>query len=431
MNDARSESSENAEISDAEVVEEAIEETGQDAFDNHIDDPVEEDPLETYEEHEERHQSLSSRILSWLVLLIAGGGIALWGGPKLAPQLPEWAAPAAKFLTPGGDAAVRDVAALRTEVTERLDSAPQGPTAEELTAMIQTEMDALQSSTDEKIAALEAQLASADSSNMDARISTIETQVEGVSAELNALTSSVQTTLSQGGTVSEEALADITSKSAEVEGLRAQLGEMTGQIGTLTQRIEDAETAAEARVAEAEAQAQEAEAKAAQIASNTAYQEALDTLTVQAKQGTPYTAQLAAFTETTDTEIPEILAQNANTGVAALSLLKTQFTELSHQSIRASIKADGEADGGSASKFGAFLKSRVASRSLAPVEGDGTDAVLSRMGAALGDDDLASVASEAAGLSENAAAPLTDWLAAVEARKSVLDILATLASQPS
>jgi len=65
------------------------------------------------------------------------------------------------------------------------------------------------------------------------------------------------------------------------------------------------------------------------------------------------------------------------------------------------------------------------------VEGDGTDAVLSRMGAALGDDDLASVASEAAGLSENAAAPLTDWLAAVEARKSVLDILATLASQPS
>jgi len=239
--------------------------------------------LDQYEEHDARHPSLSSRVLTWLVLLLAGAGAALWGGPKLAPQLPEWAAPAAKYLTPGGDAASRDVAALRAEVTEQFENAPQMPTSEDITALIQGQLDALTASTDEKIAALEAQLASADTSTMDARISTIETQIEGVSAEMSALTASVQASLSEGGSISEETLAEITSKSAEVEGLRAQLGEMTGQIGTLTQRVEDAEAAAADRVAKAQADADAAQARMTEIAASTAYKEALDDLKLAAE----------------------------------------------------------------------------------------------------------------------------------------------------
>jgi len=194
--------------------------------------------LDQYEEHDARHPSLSSRVLTWLVLLLAGAGAALWGGPKLAPQLPEWAAPAAKYLTPGGDAASRDV-----------------------------------------------------TSTMDARISTIETQIEGVSAEMSALTASVQASLSEGGSISEETLAEITSKSAEVEGLRAQLGEMTGQIGTLTQRVEDAEAAAADRVAKAQADADAAQARMTEIAASTAYKEALDDLKLAAEEGVPYANQ--------------------------------------------------------------------------------------------------------------------------------------------
>lgn len=430
MADAKSDTSDTVEIDDAEIV---TEENHDDYHEDVVEtvDDTDLEPIPNYDDPDERHPSLSSRVLTWLAVLVAGAGIALWGGPKLAPQLPEWAAPVSKFLTPGGDAATRDVAALRAEVTERLEAVPQGPSTEELVELVKSELDALQASNEEKFAALEGKLASADTSTMDARIGGIETQVEGLSAELGALTTSVQSALSQGGTVSEETLAEITSKSAEVEGLRAQLGEMTGQIGALTQRIEDAENAAKARVDEALAEAEQAKKQAAKIASNSAFQGALDELTIQARLGQPYEAQLAAFSDASDMEIPAILSENAVTGIAAVSILKEQYSDLSHKAIRASIKADAGDDAGSVSKLGAFLKSQVATRSLGPVEGDSTDAILSRMDAALQNGELSSVIAEAEGLSETARSTLADWLTSVETRKAVLDTLAALASQPS
>jgi len=291
------------------------------------------EPAQEYDEHDERHASLSSRVLTWLVVLFAGAGIALWGGPKLAPQLPEWAAPAAKFMTPGGDAAVRDVAALRSEVTQQLENVPQGPTPEELTALVQAELSTVQTQTDEKLASMEAQIAAADTSQMDARISTIETQVEGLTAELNALTTSVQTALSEGGSVSEEALAEITSKSAEVEGVKAQLGEITGQVGALTQRIEDAEKAATERLEAAKAEAAQAQERATQMAANTAFLAAFDELTAKASEGSPYATELNTLSEMSETELPAVLAENATTGVASLATLKSQFTARSHEAI--------------------------------------------------------------------------------------------------
>jgi len=122
-------------IQDAEIVEaETIEE---------VTEPVEEafhEAQEAYEEHEEQRGSFSSKVLTWLVLLIAGAAGALWGGPKLAPQLPEWAAPAAKFLTPGGDAAVQEVTALRGEVETQLAGLDTGPDAEQIAQIVQEQL---------------------------------------------------------------------------------------------------------------------------------------------------------------------------------------------------------------------------------------------------------------------------------------------------
>jgi len=58
-------------------------------------------------EAEERQGSVAARLLSWLVLLVIGGGVALWGGPKIAPLLPEWAEPARAYLMPGETIAKR------------------------------------------------------------------------------------------------------------------------------------------------------------------------------------------------------------------------------------------------------------------------------------------------------------------------------------
>jgi len=317
------------------------------------------------------------------------------------------------------------------EVTQQIENVPTGPTEADLTALVQAKLEEAQSQTDAKLAELEAQLAGADATNMDARISTIETQVEGLSAELGTLTASVQSALTEGGGISEETLAEITSKSAEVEGVKAQLGEITGQVSTLTQRIEDAETAAEERLAAAEADAARAQEQADQMAANTAFQEALETLSVKAGDGGPFATELNALMSLSDKETPTVLSDNATTGVAALSTLRSQFTELSHKAIRASITAEAQEDGGSASKLGAFLKSQVASRSLEPSDGTGTDAVLSRINAALGDGNLEAVLGEADALTDDARGPLAGWLTSVNTRKSVLDALASLGSQNS
>ncbi len=393
------------------------------------------DNSDLYGENDERHQSLSSRVLTWLAVLAAGAGIALWGGPKLAPQLPEWAAPVSKFLTPGGDAALRDVTALRTEVSEKLDAVPAVPTEDDIAALIAAQVDAraeqIKGETDAQVEELRAQLNSTDTSTMDARITTLESQLEGLTAEIAALTSSVQTAMEQDGSISEEALAEITMKSAEVEGVRAQVTEMSTQIAALTQRVEDAEGEAKARLAAAEANAQQAQEEAEQIAANAARQASLEALTDKVQAGEPFAAELSSFSEATGEAIPEAVAAVSEAGLTPVPALKTQLTELSHQAIRASIKAEGDASGNAASKFGAFLKSQVATRSLEPSEGDGTDAVLSRISAALDNGNLAEISTEAERLSVEARTPLEGWLEDIKTRNTVLETLAMFASQQS
>ena len=397
-----------------------------DQFDDHVDHHE-----EHYDDHEERHTSLSSRILTWLVLLIAGAALALWGGPKLAPQLPQWAAPAAKFLTPGGDAATREVAALRSEVSARLDAVPTGPSPEDIAGIVAEGTSAIKAETEARIADLEARLSATDATGMDARLSTLESQVEGLTAELGTLTASVQSAVEQGGALSEETLAEIASKSAEVDGIRAQIGEISSQVSDLTQRVENAETDAKNRLIEAETAAEQARVDAEQLTANAEREAALDELLSRVRTGDPFAAELDRFAQAADIQVPAVLLDNAAGGVASMATLKTQFTELSHKAIRASIKAEAAESGNGASRFGAFLKSQVASRSLNAVDGDGTDAVLSRIDAALGDGDLEIASREAETLSDAARAPLTDWLSSLKTRNEVLETISALSAQPS
>lgn len=428
MADVKSDASDATEIVEVEASEEynSNDQIGEDEL---VTEQAYDEVAEHYEE--ERHSSMSSRLLTWLLFLLAGAGLALWGGPKIAPQLPAWAAPAAKYLTPGGDAALQDVAALRTEVTERLEAAPAVPTQEEIAELVKSEASTFQADTQAKLAELEEKLNSTDASGMEARVATLESQIEGLSTEVTALTDSVQTSMAQGGTISEETLAEITSKSAEVEGIRAQVGEISTQVSTLTQRLEDNEMAANARLEEAKAEAERAQEEAEQVASAASYQEALDKLAESVEAGAPYATELEKFSNVSGQEIPAVLLDNATDGITSVSTLKGQFADLSHQAIRASIKAEAAESGNPASKFGAFLKSQVAARSLEASDGDGTDAILSRVDVALTNGDLATVSEEASALSEEARAPLADWLSAIEARKTVIETLATFASHPS
>ena len=66
-----------------------------------VDEPAPEadDGQEAHEE--EAGPSFAGRALTFLLLLLAGAALGIWGAPKLAPLLPSGLAPVANWLTPG------------------------------------------------------------------------------------------------------------------------------------------------------------------------------------------------------------------------------------------------------------------------------------------------------------------------------------------
>jgi len=223
-----------------------------------------------------------------------------------------------------------------------------------------------------------------------------------------------------------------------VDGLRAEIGEFSGQVGSLTARLDDVEAAAAAKIKEAEAQAMEAEAEAQaaqesaqEIASASAIKEAFDTLGSKVAENGPYADELAAYVDLSGAEVPQILTAASTTGITSIKRLQEQYTALSHDALRASIKTEASDEGGTASKLGAFFKSQVATRSLTAQEGDSADAVLSRIDAALANGDLEAVSSEADTLPDASKGVLENWLNAVDVRQAVLNALSSLTSQPS
>lgn len=392
---------------------------------------------EEYEVVEDRSPSMASRLLTWLVLLIAGGGLALWGAPKVAPNLPEWAAPAAKFLMPGTSSAEKAIAELRESAQSEIEALrgeidarfAEASNREELAGIVSAEVGKVEESVGAELTSLKDQMAAIDGTEIETRLATLETRFEGVSAEVASINQSLQDAITSGGSISEEALAQITSKSAEIEGLKAELGQISALVGGVTQRIDDVEAAADRRVDEATAQAQAAAEQAALLERTTEFKAALSALQSAAANGSPFETELAAIAAMDNIEPAPVLFEVAPQGVQSQKTLQTEFKDLSHEAIRASIKA--EADNGTMSRVGAFFQSQVATRSLEPLEGDGADAVLSRIDAALAGDNLDTLLGEASSLTEATRAPLAEWLEKIELRKTVLDAISALDTQPS
>ncbi len=409
-----------------ETVEDVVE--AEETIEDVVED-VADDVYDELDEAEERHTSLSSRILTWLVLLVAGAGIALWGGPKLAPNLPAWAAPVARILTPGGDQARQEVAALREEVSQKLASIPAPVNEEALATAAQSAAETGDAALAERLDVLDEQLAELSQTEVIGRLSTLESRFEGVSAEISSLNKTLSEAITTGGDMSAETLAQLAAKDSVIEGLRAEMDTMAAQLGVLSQRVEEVNEEAEARMDEILAEAKSAELQAEEIARQTAILDAQSTLLAAAQSGRGFEAELAALAALNDAAVPEIVNNNAGSGLPSLAVLEEDFTQASHLAIRASIKS--EAGDGTLSKVSAFLQSQVATRSLAPQDGEDTDAVLSRMGAALSAGDMSLVLEEANALSENARAPLSAFLEKVELRHSVLAAIENLSAQAS
>ena len=142
--------------------------------------------------------------------------------------------------------------------------------------------------------------------------------------------------------------------------------------------------------------------------------------------GSPYADALDGLAA--QTTIPPGLSLSASTGVATQEQLESEFPDLAHAAIQDAIVAEGEGAGlfGNAS---AFLRARVAGRSLTELEGPDTDAVLSRIEARLREGNLDAARDEANGLSDAAQSVLGTWLAKLDARADALNGYDELSAQ--
>ena len=373
-------------------------------------------------EEEEHHRSFAARVLTWLVLLIAGGGLALWGGPKVAPHLPSGLGPVKAWLMPGALDTEAELAALGARLDARIDAveeaAAEPPAVPE--DAIQAAVADLESRLTPRLDDLADQVGAIDREAIETRLTQLETKVEGLAAQVEGLAS-----LGEGtAELSEEDLARISAFSATVDGVRAELSTLADKQGELSQRIDDVAAAAQRRITEAEEEVAAASQQAEATKSAAMAQAAATTIGAALTAGEPYEVALAQLDENTDVEIPEALTASAASGVTPLGTLRESFPDAAHEAIRATIRAKDDSSVGG--RLAAFIEAQVASRSLTPQQGDSTDAILSRAEDALRRDNLAAAVSELESLSEPARAAMQDWISRAEARVAARSALTGL-----
>lgn len=425
------------------------------------DEEVHEQVEETYEEpqpevvyEEERRSSLASRFLWLLLLLLGGAGLALWGGPKLAPMLPQPLQPLAKYLTPGASEFETNLAEVSTEIaTLRSDTeaqigalpapVPQTAIEEAIASAVSAaaaETEARVSEQTNKLAAdlaaLSDQVAAADSGEIEGRLATIETKIAGMSTEFASLQQALGALEASDGEenpVTAELTAELTARmagyAASLDGLKAEVAEVATQNGEVRQRIDEVEAATarqlseadarvDARIKQADARAEEMEVSAEESAKAAEIEAAMRKVRSKLDNGAGFGDELSVVAAASGVEIPDVLTQSAEGGIPTVAALESDYGDAATAAIRVAVKA--EAEDGTVSGLSAFLKSQVVSRSLSPQEGDSTDAVLSRMEAGFKNGDLATTLAEAEALPAPAAEAMADWLSKARTRAEAL-----------
>ncbi|GKY86503.1 COG4223 family protein [Sinisalibacter aestuarii] len=182
-----------------------------------------------------------------------------------------------------------------------------------------------------------------------------------------------------------------------------------------------------AQVQAAEGSAVELQAQAAEAAQAAAGRAALARVTAALETGQPFAEALADLAESTGTEAPAALAGFAETGVPTLAGLQESFPEAARAALDASVRAAVES--GEMSRFSAFMRTQLGTRSLEAKEGDDADAVLSRAEAALRQGDLAVVLRELDALPAAGQPAMAAWRAEAETRRAAVDAGAALARE--
>lgn len=383
-------------------------------------EPVQSEPEDApqTQEVDENSGSFSATILKFLVVIFMGGALALWAGPKIAPNLPGWAAPVAAFLTPGANEITNRIDQVASENQKQIDSlsaeidastaaaADADAKASTALATIETTRAALSGEIADAAAEPRADLERMN--DLATRLVAAEATIKGFRAEIDALGGSS----SEDAAPSAEVLARVAAFGASVEGLRAEIADLkdrASQIETLA-ASEDlaALTARVAALEDGEAATTGARDEASKIRREANIAAAMTHIEQALLSGAPFAPALADATSLSGESAPEILANNAATGLPTLEDLTAGFPAAAQSAYAAALE-EGAGDsftGGVIAK----LQGRLGGRPSVETQGDDAGAVLSRIEARLKAGRLADALSEASQLSATAQTAMSGWL---------------------
>ncbi len=380
-------------------------------------------PHDEMSHDEDQGSSFAAKALTFLVILLGGAALGIWGAPKIAPMLPAGMAPVAAWLSPGQSDAEARIAALEAQIA---DVGARVPASADIEAAAQGLVTAAEERLTGQIAAVSESLGETDMAAVATRVGEIETALDGTMAELASLTAQIASG-SVGG--AGDAAVAIDTYRAELDGLRAEVQQLSGTVSGLGGRLDEAVAAAETRVAEAEEQASSVQEAAAAERDQSAIEADLAMIQASLVSGEPFAETLSNLAAKLGTAPPEGLAAAAPSGVATSAALRSGFGDAAHEAIRASILAS--AGEGLLARSTAYLQAQVASRSLEPQTGSSPDAVLSRIEDALRRDDLGAAVAEAEALPSEASEALSGWLEAARTRAEAEAGLAEMSAAAS
>lgn len=383
--------------------------------------PIETPPAaarhDPHEDEDEGGASFAAWALGILLLLLAGAALGTYLAPKIAPELPAGMKPVADWLEPGKADAEAAIAALRGQLEAVEAKAGAAASTADVDARIGAAVSPVESRLADEIGSLRQSVAQIDPTEARQRLDSLAAELKNQAAQLDTLKSGFT---EAPGQVS----GDVNVFKADMEGLRAEVASLRDQVSAQATRLDEVAKSAEERVAAAVEQATTAQEQAttALDAAEASSQEAL--IRAAVASGAPY-ADAVTTLEAHGIEVPAELAAAAASGIPTLASLRESFADAAHGAIQSSVLAS--AGDGVLARANAFVKAQVASRSLTPQPGTGTDAVLSRMEDKLRQDDLAGALAESQALPSEAAAAMQDWLDSAKLRLGATQGLAALA----
>jgi len=234
----------------------------------------------------------------------------------------------------------------------------------------------------------------------------------------------------------EAQLADLRDEIAALDrpdGASGDFSSLEGRIDTLADTLRDAQDQLEAELAQMRADVTdlrdlaENRVMAAEAAIDAALaQSGLDSIVAALETGQPF-GDAVDRVEQGGFDVPDVLRDNAASGIPTLEELQDRFPPAARAAVRASL-ADAPADG-PAERVVNFLRAQTGARSTVPREGDDPDAIMSRAAAAVEAGDLGTALSIIDTMPEAGRAAMADWTAAAAARESAVsqtDILAQM-----